>query len=209
MVDDSLIDLTQDRATLRALYAPPAGQFSRVDVPKLPFAILDGEGPPEPGSIEIAVKALYTAIYSIRREARTRMGKSFVEPPVEILYWADDMRDLAVGNRETWHWRVQITLPVWANAQRLKDSAQEARQDLGDLPALRWALVHEGECVQYLHIGPTHTLAEIVQGLYADYLPHHKLDAEGAYHEIYLDDWSRVAPAQRKIILRQPVCARV
>lgn len=121
MVDEALIDLTQDRTMLRTLYAPPPGDFSIVVVPKLPFAILDGEGPPERASIEVAVKALYTSIYAIRREARERMGKSFVEPPVEMVYWADDMDDLAAGNREKWHWRVLITLPVWADAQRLKN----------------------------------------------------------------------------------------
>lgn len=205
MVDEALIDLTQDRTTLRTLFAPPADEFSMVDVPKLPFAILDGEGPPEQTSIEAAVKALYTAIYPIRREARERMGKSFVEPPVEIVYWADDMRDMAAGNREKWHWRAQITLPVWADAQKLKDSAAKARHELGDEFAVRWEVLTEGKCVQFLHIGETTDLPEILAGLYGDYLGQQGLEPDGPYHEIYLDDWSRVAPHQRKIILRQPV----
>ena len=205
MVDEALIDLTQDRSALRKLYAPPPGDFSIVDVPKLPFAILDGEGPPEQASIETAVRVLYAAIYAIRREARERMGKSFVEPPVEVVYWADDMGDLAAGNREKWHWRVQITLPVWADAQRLKDSAAEARHELGDDPPVRWEVLAEGKCVQFLHVGRTSDLPEILAGLYRDYLPKEGLEPGGPYHEIYLDDWSRVAPPQRKIILRQPV----
>ena len=205
MVDEALIDLTQDRTALRTLYAPPASDFSIVDVPKLPFAILDGEGPPEQASIAAAVKALYTAIYAIRREARERMGKSFVEPPVEMVYWADDMDDLAAGNREKWHWRVQITLPVWADAHRLKDSVAEARRELGDDPAVRWAVLAEGKCVQFLHIGGTSDLPEVLAGLYGDYLPQEGLEPDGPYHEIYLDDWSRTAPPQRKIILRRPV----
>lgn len=60
MVDEALIDLTQDRTSLRALYAPPAGEFTTVDVPKLPFAILDGGGPPEQISIGAAVKVTCT-----------------------------------------------------------------------------------------------------------------------------------------------------
>ena len=205
MVDEALIDLTHDRTTLRTLYAPPTGEFSIVDVPKLPFAILDGEGPPEQASIETAVKVLYTAIYAIRREARERMGKSFVEPPVEVVYWADDMDDLAAGNREKWHWRVQITLPVWADAQRLKDSAAEARHELGDEQVARWEVLAEGKCVQFLHVGQTNDLPKTLEELYGDYLPQQGLEPDGPYHEIYLDDWSRAAPPQRKIILRQPV----
>lgn len=205
MVDETLIDLTKDRGTLRTLYAPRAGEFRMVDVPGLPFAILDGEGPPEQESIAAAVKVLYTAIYAIRREARERMGKSFVEAPVEVLYWADDMRNLAAGKREKWRWRVQITLPVWADAQSLKESTTEMRHELGDGPAARWEVLAEGKCVQFLHVGSTSDLPHILEGLYHDYLPQEGLEPDGPYHEIYLDDWSRVTPSQRRIILRQPV----
>lgn len=205
MADTAMIDLTQNRAMLGALYAPPAGQFSIVDVPQLPFAVLDGKGPPEPPSVAAAVKALYTAIYPIRREARKRMGKSFVEPPVELLYWADDMRDFAAGYRENWHWRVQITLPVWADRQSLAASVHDMRRELGEAAAPRWEAIIEGSCVQILHIGPTDDLPALLAKLYGAYLPQEGLAPVGPYHEIYLDDWQRVAPAQRKVILRQPV----
>lgn len=205
MADETLIDLTQDRKILRTLYAPPAGNFIMVDVPKLPFAILDGEGPPLQASIEATVKALYTAIYPIRRAARKRIGKSFVEAPVEVLYWADDMRDLAVGNRENWHWRVQVTLPAQTDALSLKESAAEMRSELGNFLAARWEVLTEGKCVQFLHVGQTDDLPQIIKCLYGNYLPQEGLEPDGPYHEIYLDDWSRVSQRQRKIILRQPV----
>lgn len=205
MADEGMIDLTQDRAMLRALYAPPQGLFSQVDVPELPFAIWDGEGEPGQSAVAAAVKGLYTAIYPIRREARERMGKSFVEPPVEILYWADDMRDLAAGRRDTWHWRAQITLPVWATAADLEEAAAEMRRELGNAPVPRWDAVAEGRCVQYLHVGPVNDLPLILGKLYSQYLPQAGLEPSGPYHEIYLDDWSRVAPGKRKVILRQPI----
>lgn len=205
MMTDELIDLTQDRTTLRALYSPPVGAFSTVEVPKLPFVVLDGEGIPEAESIGATVKALYTAIYPIRREARERIGKGFVEAPVEILYWADDMRDLAAGRRDKWKWRGQITLPAWADAQRLADSVAEMRSELGDAHSPRWEAVTEGTCVQILHAGNTSDLPRILEELYGNYLPKEGLEPTGAYHEIYLDDWTRVAPEKRKIIVRQPV----
>ncbi len=205
MANTGMMDLTQDRAMLGALYAPPAGQFSLVEVPTLPFAVLDGEGPPEQPSVAAAVKGLYTAIYPIRRKARERMGKSFIEPPVEILYWADDMRDLAAGRRENWHWRAQITLPVWADAACLAEACAEMRQELDSAPVPRWQALAEGRCAQFLHVGPVDALPAILERLYMDYLPQQGLEPAGPYHEIYLDDWSRVAAAKRKLILRQPV----
>ncbi|MDP3405174.1 MAG: GyrI-like domain-containing protein [Brevundimonas sp.] len=205
MTEEELVDLTQNRAALMALYAPPTRGFSMIEVPRLPFAVLDGEGPPDPTAIADAVKTLYTSIYPIRREARERMGKAFVEAPVEVLYWADDMRDLASGQREKWQWRVQVTLPVWADEMRLEASVAEMRHELGGAAAPRWNAVAEGQCAQTLHVGPTEDMPAILQGLYGDYLPGQGLEAAGPYHEIYLDDWNRVAPLQRRVILRQPV----
>lgn len=207
MVDEALVDLTQDRTVLRTLYAPSAGAFAMVDVPGLPFAVLDGEGPPSQSAIGAAVRNLYTAIYVIRRQARERMGKSFVEAPVEVLYWAEDMRDLAAGNRENWHWRVQITLPVWSTAQSLRESVAEMRGEPGASGAVRWEISVEGRCVQYLHIGQTSALPRIIERLYGEHLPKEGLEPDGPYHEIYLDDWNRVSENRRKIILRQPVRA--
>jgi hypothetical protein len=205
MTADTLIDLTQDRALLAALYAPRKGDFSQVDVPELPFAILDGEGMPNEQTVGRATKALYTAIYPIRRAARERMGKAFVEAPLEILYWADDMSDLAAGRRDKWTWRVQVTLPVWADAERLRASVLEMRPELGEAVSPRWEAVREGNCVQYLHVGPMEEVSTVLAGLYGEYLPQERLEPAGPYHEIYLDDFSRVAPANRKIIVRQPV----
>lgn len=205
MANEGIIDLIRDRAMLRTLYAPPAGTFIKVDVPRLPFAVWDGEGPPEQSSVSAAIKNLYTAIYPIRREARERMGKSFVEPPVELLYWADDMRDFSTGHRKNWRWRAQITLPVWANAKRLEESAAEMQQELRLAPTSRWEAFAEGKCVQSLHVGQTDDLPAILERLYRNYLPQEGLEPSGPYHEIYLDDWGRVSPTKRKIILRQPV----
>ncbi|NLR74427.1 GyrI-like domain-containing protein [Leeia aquatica] len=208
MADAGMMDLTHDREMLRTLYAPATGAFSMVDVPLLPFAVWDGEGLPELSSISTAIRNLYTAIYPIRRHARERMGKSFVEPPVELLYWADDMREWAAGHRNNWRWRAQITLPVWADARDLEDSAAEMRQELGLAAPLRWDAFAEGKCVQMLHIGHTDDVPVILERLYREYLPQAGLEPSGPYHEIYLDDWSRVSPAKRKLILRQPVRTR-
>lgn len=205
MLGDGLIDLTKDRTLLRTLYAPPAGDFSIVDVPKLPFAVLEGDGPPVQAAIEPAVKALFTAIYPIRREARQRAGKSFVEAPLEILYWAQDMRDLAAGNREAWKWRVQITLPIWADADHLARSVSDMQAELQGAGPIRYDVTAEGRCVQTLHVGPPAGIPETLARLYDDFLPRMGLEPEGRYHEIYLDDWSRVASDRCKIILRQPL----
>ena len=171
-----------------------------------PFAVWRAKDRPnKPRSLTFAVKILYTAIYSIRREARERMGKSFVEAPLEILYWTDDLSELATTPREKWHWHVQITLPLWADAKRLERSVTEMRNKLDGAPAPYWQIIAEGKCAQFLHVGETDVLPEVLQRFYAEYLAAEELEPAGPYHEIYLDDWSRVASGKRKILLRQPV----
>ena len=57
----NMIDLSQDKAALTALYAPLQHHFRVLDVPTLPFAILDGKGLPKPLSVVAAIKILSTA----------------------------------------------------------------------------------------------------------------------------------------------------
>ncbi len=199
------MDLIENRAKLKELYQPPQDRFSLVDVPELPFAIIDGEGTPDDGA-EQAVKALFTAIYPIRREARERLGKRFVEPPLEMVYWADDMADLAAGRKENWKWQVLVTLPVWADEAVFQEAVQSATSRMEAVPeTLRREVLTEGRCAQILHVGTQEDIPAKLEKLYTRFLPEQGLQPSGRYHEIYLDDWSRVAPEKRKIILRQPV----
>lgn len=200
------MDLTQDRKKLKELYQPPVDEFTLVDVPELPFAVIDGKGPPDRNACERVVKDLFTVIYPIRRTARERMGRTFVEAPLEMLYWADDSRDLVAGRKEHWKWRAMITLPVWTDAAMFSSAvAQAQKQAAIDPSAPRLELFHEGRCAQILLVGQEGEVPALLTRLYSEFLPKKGLEPTGAYHEIYLDDWNRVWPRARKIILRQAV----
>lgn len=200
-----MIDLLQDRKKLLELYRPGADEFSLVDVPELPFAMVDGEGPPENGA-GVAIKALFQAIQPIRRATCERMGKAFVEPPAEMLYWADNAGDLAAGRKDRWRWRATVTLPAWIDAAAFANSFGKAREHMDAVPpTLRFARFAEGRCAQIMHVGSADGISALLHRLYSRFLPEQGLAPYGACHEIYLDDWSRVAPQKRNFILRQPV----
>lgn len=200
-----MIDLLQDRKKLLELYRPGTDDFSFVDVPELPFAMVDGEGPPEKGA-GAAIKALFQAIQPIRRATRERLGKAFVEPPAEVLYRADDAGDLVAGRTDRWRWRAMVTLPAWIDEAAFADSVAKARQHMDAVPpTLRFARFAEGRCAQILHVGTSDDIPALLDRLHSRFLPEQGLAPHGAYHEIYLDDWSRIAPERRKLILRQPV----
>ncbi|SDR29251.1 GyrI-like domain-containing protein [Pseudovibrio sp. Tun.PSC04-5.I4] len=194
----------QDR--LKELYQPTTKDFSLVDVPEMQFVMIDGKSNPEGPAFLRAVKWLFTVIFPIKRIAKERMGKHFVEPPLEALWWADDMNDLITGKKDQLKWRAMIVLPHWLDEDIFRDAIQLATQKLGDAPAsLRRESITEGHCVQIMHKGPNADLRQIVAKLHQEFLPTHDLVARGHHHEIYLNDSNRVAPEKLKTILRQPV----
>jgi len=77
---------------------------------------------------------------------------------------------------------------------------------LGPAPASqRLEPYQEGRSVQTLHVGDYAGVAPVCEELYGHFLPAHALQPKGYYHEIYLNDPNRVAPEQRRIVIRQPV----
>jgi hypothetical protein len=195
------------KARLNELYLPPAKDFVLVDVPEMRYVMIDGHGAADPSALDQAVKWLFTAIYPIKRIARQRMGKDFVEPPLEGLWWADDIEDFICGNRDKLNWRMMIVYePDWLTAEMLDDAVATAKARLGEPPGrLRLESLHEGLSAQIMHIGPPSAERETLARLHRKFLPAHSLIAHGHHHEIYLTDPNRVAPEKQKTVLRQPV----
>jgi hypothetical protein len=200
------IDLTQDRALMKKLYMPGTAAFEAATVPELLYAAIDGVGGANHAAMGATIRSLLQAIQPIRREARKRMGKNFVDAPVELLYWANDPTQLADGVRDNWNWRAMIVLPAWTTQGLFDQAVQEVGLQLGPLPdSLRMISFAEGPCVQLRHVGDAERIGPLLNQLYRTVLPERGLEPNGPYHEIYLDDWQRTAPEKRTLILRQPV----
>ena len=195
-----------DRRRLEELYLPPADDFVLVDVPDLQFVMVDGEGDPAGERFAQAMRWLFAVIYPIKRVAKERMGKSFVEPPLEGLWWADDMNDFIAGNRDKLKWRLMIVTADWVDQEMFDQAVAKASERLGEPPSsLRLERFAEGMCVQIMHVGPNSEEPATLARLHHEFLPQHNLVPNGHHHEIYLTDPERVAPEKRKTVLRQPV----
>jgi hypothetical protein len=113
---------------LKELYQPPAHEFVLVDVPEMRFVMIDGDGAADRTALDHAVKWLFAVTYPIRRIARDRLGRNFVEPPLEGLWWADDPADFIHGNRERLGWRMMIIFePDWLTAELFEDAVVGAK----------------------------------------------------------------------------------
>jgi hypothetical protein len=195
------MDVEAFHARLRELYLPPKGQFTLVDVPEIRFAVIYGKGDPGNGESAEAAKWLYSVVHLVKPSVKARMGKNFIEPPLEYLCWADDEKDFIEGNKDKWSWRAMIVFIDWITQEQFEEAVAKVEQKRGPAPET----LHEGKCVQTMHMGDYKELAAVCDVLYNEYLPENNLRPNGYYHEIYLNDPARTAPHKRKIVIRQPV----
>ncbi len=201
------------KARLNELYLPPAKKFVLVEVPEMRYVMIDGHGA-APGkdraALDHAAKWLFAVIYPMKAVAKERMGRNFVEPPLEGLWWADDMQDFIKGNKSKLYWRMMIVYePDWLTEKMFEHGVAGAKERLGDPPvSLRLETYCEGLSAQIMHVGPPSGEAAAIARLHSEFLPAQNLVPNGYHHEIYLTDPNRVAPEKQKTVLRQPVRAR-
>ena len=191
---------------LRELYLPPEHEFTLIDVPEIRYAVIDGSGNPESKSFSDLSKWLYAVVHVVKPYMKERMGKNFVDPPLEYLFWAEDEKDFIEGNKDRWNWRVMVVFADWISQGRFDDAVAVVEKKLGPAPkTLRLENLHEGKCVQITHVGDYDGVQAVCDELYSEFLPQKKLKPNGYYHEIYLNHPNRTAPEKRRMVIRQPV----
>ena len=202
-----MMNVEEFHQRLKELYLPPANQFTLVNIPEIHYVAIDGKGHPESTDFKSAVKWIFSVVHCLKPLAKDRMGKNFVEPPLECLFWADSKKDFVSRNKNKWKWRVMVVvIPQWIPTQAFQDAIKKTEKHLGTPhKTLRFQSLHEGESVQILHVGDYANIPTVCNKLYGEFLPKNCLRPNGYYHEIYLNDPSRVASEKRKIVIRQPV----
>ncbi|KAA3639208.1 MAG: hypothetical protein DWP92_04985 [Armatimonadetes bacterium] len=200
------MDKVDFKKALKHLYQPSENDFSLVDVPVMQFIRIDGSGSPESESFEEAIGWLYATSYPIKFSSKTDLDRDYVVPPLEALWWADDMSAFTTNDRDAWFWTAMIMQPDWITAKMFNKVVKQASSKLGSPPdTLRFELFAEGLSVQILHVGPYADEAPTVARLHNEYLPDNGLVENGHHHEIYLSDPLRSSPEKLKTVIRQPV----
>jgi hypothetical protein len=200
------MNVEQFHDRLRELYLPPENKFTLVDVPEIRYAVIDGKGDPENPEFTEASKWLYSVVHIVKPIVKERMGKNFADPPLEYLFWADNEKDFIEGNKDLWSWRAMVVFIDWITRQQFDEAVAEVEQKLGPVPkTLRLENLHEGNCIQIMHVGDYSGIRAVCDELYNVYLPENNLKPNGYYHEIYLNDPKRTSPDKRRIVIRQPV----
>lgn len=195
---------------LKDLYSPPR-KFVVVDVPGMQFLMVDGHGDPNVAlEYQQALEALYAVAYKIKFLSKKQLGKDYVVPPLEGLWWAEDMETFtSARDKSQWDWTMMIMTPEWINGEVFAEALESVRKGKNPaaLPKVRLERYHEGLSVQIMHIGSYDEEGPTILEMHKEFLPQNAYRENGKHHEIYLGDPRRVAPEKLKTVLRQPVAS--
>lgn len=193
---------------LKHLYKPSATKAEIVEVPKMNFLMVDGEGDPNKvKSFGDAIEALYPLSYSLKFMVKKgEKGIDYGVMPLEGLWWADDMSAFASGNKDAWKWTVMIMQPEFITRQMVETAIAEVekRKNPVALPLVRFEAFNEGKSAQIMHIGPFSEEGPTIEKVHA-FIEEQSSQRVGKHHEIYLSDIRRAAPEKWKTIVRQPM----
>ena len=195
------------KKTLKQFYIPPK-EFVIVDMPEMQFVMVDGHGDPNIAQeYQDAVEALYAVAYKMKFISKKTLEKDYTVPPLEGLWWADDMETFLTREKSEWDWTMMIMTPEWIDMEIFDEAIKQVRQakDPASLDKVRLERYHEGLSVQIMHIGSYDDEGPVLAQMHSDFIPENGLVENGKHHEIYLSDPRRVAPEKLKTVLRQPV----
>ncbi len=191
----------------KALYTASARKPALVDVPRLKYLMIDGEGNPESNPVfQEAIQALFSVAYTMKMTLK--MGPAKIDYPVmglEGLWWAVS-GPMEKAKPKDWRWTLMIPLPeliTSAMVRAIKKTVKE-KKGLAAVDRVRLESWREGKVVQMLHVGPyaeePATITKMIE-----FAAECGLKTEGKHHEIYLSDPGRTKPEKLKTILRLQV----
>ncbi len=192
----------------KVLFSPPR-EFVFLEVPEMQFLMVDGHGDPNVAQeYQEAVEALYAVAYKIKFASKKQLGRDYVVPPLEGLWWAEDMGAFTTArDKSKWDWTMMIMTPEWISQEMYADAVEQVRQ--GKHPAalekVRLERYNEGLSVQIMHIGSYDDEGPTLMKMHNEFLPENGYVENGKHHEIYLGDPRKLAPEKLKTVLRQPV----
>ncbi|MEU7925422.1 GyrI-like domain-containing protein [Micromonospora sp. NPDC049801] len=190
-------------------YRAQRGRFRIIDVPDMRYLMTDGHGDPNTSpALADAIAALYPVAYRLKFASKRDLGRDYVVPPLEGLWWAEDMESFTTArDKSRWSWTLMLMVPGWIDQSRFATAVEQAgaKRRPTRLDDVRLQTLREGRCVQTLHVGSFDDEAAVLRQLHHGFIPREGLRMAGRHHEIYLSDFRRTAPDKQRTILRQPV----
>jgi len=191
----------------KSLYTASARKPAHIDVPKLKFLMIDGQGDPNTSPEFLgAIEALYSLAYTLKFSLK--LGPEKIDYPVMALegLWWTDSKVFDQEDRDSWKWTLMIAQPEVITAAMVRQAKKTVKEKKGlaRVDNIRLENWREGDAVQILHIGPYSEEPATIEKLHA-FAKESGCTLAGKHHEIYFSDPRRTKPGKLKTLLRQPV----
>jgi len=191
---------------LKELYKPSPKNVSEVNVPKMQFLKIDGQGNPNNSEqFSKSVEALFALSYAIKFYIKKNKEMDYRVFPLEGLWWAEDMSTFSVDKKDDWKWKLMIAQPEVVTESIIEEQRTIVlkKKDLDYLKLLRYEPYDEGQAAQIMHIGPFSEEGPTIDKIH-NFIKEKGTEATGLHHEIYLSDIRKGNPANWKTVIRQP-----
>jgi len=190
-------------------YSASAKNIEQIAVPEMNFFMIDGRGDPNKSEdFKNAIECLYAVSYALKMKVvkHQDLSKDYVVPPLEGLWFMDQMDKWTMENKNEWDWTIMIRIPDFVPPEQIALAIKLTKEGKNPefLPKLRVERYHEGEAIQLMHLGPYDDEPPNIARLH-DYASKKGFHLHGKHHEIYLSDPRKADPGKMKTILRQPI----
>ena len=193
----------------------PKNKPGIVEIPRMNYIAVRGKGNPneENGNYKTTIGLLYGIAYTIKMSYKgTHKIEGFFEyvvPPLEGLWWQDDIAGMDYNRKEDMHFISMIRLPDFVTEEDFAWAVEEAaKKKKQDFSRVEFFTYDEGICVQCIHIGPYDDEPATVEVMhkYAN-SNGYELDITDTryHHEINLSDPRKCDANKLKTVIRNPV----
>jgi hypothetical protein len=133
----------------------------------------------------------------------------YVVPPLEGLWWQEDICGIDYTRKQDFRWISIIRLPDFVTKEEFDWAISEAKvKKTIDFSKVEYFIYNEGLCVQCMHIGSYDSEPATIS-LMDEYTKSHGYATDITdtryHHEIYLSDARKCAPENLKTVIRHPV----
>ncbi|MCP4647858.1 MAG: hypothetical protein GY852_09045, partial [bacterium] len=121
------------------------------------------------------------------------------------LWWADDMSEFSVENKEDWNWTAMIMQPDLVTSQMVNKALAivAGKKNPVDLHKVRFEALSEGRSAQVMHVGPFSEETPQIERVH-HFIKKRGFKRSGKHHEIYLSDIRKAEPRNWQTVIRQP-----
>ena len=194
---------------LKHLYNPSPKKPVTIEVPKMNFLMIDGEGDPNTSQMfQDAIQTLFPLSYTLKFKVKKGMEIDYPVMALEGLWWGTPkgLTKFTSEDKAQWFWTLMMMQPDIITAEMVETAMEEVRKkkDPPLLDNVRFESFEEGLVVQQMHIGPFDEEWKTVEPMHA-WVEEQGYRLIGKHHEIYLSDMRRTAPEKLKTVLRHPI----